>query len=361
MKPITGTILATVLVSASLGVLLSNGCFTNNSQREGDGSGLNPVPRLPEEFDSSASNRWAFRQVSRTWAEEPLAKAAMEGIKSDRKWNWKRPINFFGVVFDEENRPIENAEVNFQWNEADRGTQSATAFSDDRGYVKLLDRRGYVLLATARKDGYYTTRLGNIYLNYAEPWDPKFHQPDPDRHVILKLRRKGVPEPLIERRMLTFPGSAEEGVISIDLLGQRAFDEVADLRIRMNHGPIVETAGRRRFDWTVEVEAIDGGLIEYSSREEFPFLAPEFGYEPVFRIAMRADSPQWESNFTKRFFFRTRGGMHFGRMELRVSPFPENAPPTVTLVEYYLNPAGSRNLEFSPDLEVSQKYYVPQN
>ncbi len=362
MKPKRGIITAVVLVSVIFGILLNYRWHRQKPKNlEPAVSSLNLVPRLPEEFDSLVSNRWAFRQVSRTWAEEPLARAAMEGPKRDRQWNWKRPIEFYGVVMDEGNLPIDNAEVSFQWNEANRGTQSATAFSDDGGFVKLLDRKGYVLLATAKKDGYYTTRQGNILLNYAEPWDLKFHQPDPNRPVILKLRKKGVPEPLIGRRMLKYPDSAGDGMISIDLLGQREFDEESDLRIRMSHGPETLVDGRRRFDWAVEVEAVDGGLIEYPYTEEFPFLAPESGYEPVFRMAMKADSSGWSDNVSKRFYFRTRGGKHYGRMELRVSPFPENAPPTVTLVEYYLNPAGSRNLEFSPDLEVSQKYYVPQH
>lgn len=317
--------------------------------------------RVPEQFDTESSNRWVYRQLSKTWNEEPLAKAATAGTRADQQWNWKRPIDFYGIVLDAFDKSVEGAEVEFQWNEANRGTRSFTVVSGDGGFVNLTDRRGYVLTIRAKKDGYYTTQRGNISLNYAEPWDLRFHQPDPNRPVILKLRKKGVPEPLIERRMLKYPDSTGDGVISIDLLGQREFDDEADLRIRLSHGPELEIEGHGRFDWAVEVEAVEGGLIEYSNQEEFPFLAPESGYEPVIRLAMKADNPKWESNFTKKFFFRTRGGKHYGRMVLRVSPFPENALPTVTLVEYYLNPAGSRNLEFSPDLEVSQKYYVPQN
>jgi len=317
------------------------------------------VPRMAEAFDPAASNAWAARQYSQTWLQDPLAKAAAEGALKDPSWNWKRPIDFYGVVFDENGLGVPDARVSFQWtNISAEDAINIDGFTDNSGSIELRDKQGYVLSVTVFKDGYYTPTGGSLSFNYAEPWDLRFHRPDAQRPIILKLRKKGQPEPLVHRWNLEYNTANDQGSILVDLLGQRQVNSGHDLQFTMSHGPEVILKGQRRFDWKVEVAAADGGLVVYD--EEFPFLAPEEGYEPILRGSMKADDPDWTSGFERKCFFRSRGGQHYGRIIFRVSPFPKDSPPGVTLNEYYLNPAGSRNLEFNANLEVGEKFYVPR-
>ena len=53
---------------------------------------------------------------------------------------WRFPINFWGKVVDENDRPIEGALVDFYWNDLSRaGTSRVKALSDANGFFSLLD------------------------------------------------------------------------------------------------------------------------------------------------------------------------------------------------------------------------------
>jgi hypothetical protein len=126
----------------------------------------------------------------------------------------------------------------------------------------------------------------------------------------------------------------------------------------MTHGPEVQVNGQRRYDWNIEVSASGGGLVSHD--EEFPFLAPEEGYQPVLRASMKAEDPEWVGFFRRKCYFKTRDGANYGRVDFEMHPFPKRSSPRVQIREYYLNPAGSRNLEYDADLDVGEKYYVPR-
>ena len=323
--------------------------------------GVKIVPRLPESLDPSEVSIWKSNHALNNWVELPLGKKALDGALGDRRWNWKRPINFYGIVFDENGRPVSDAQVSCQWTDTSLdGIKKAELSSNDDGLFQLENKIGYILSVRVSKEGFYSGKESGQSFNFAEPWDRRFHSSDSARPVSFKLRQIGVAEPMIRRQSLRFSDDDGDGRVMIDLLGQCKADSLsdADLEIRMTHGPIIIVNGRREFDWEIEIKALDGGLKLYE--EEFPFLAPEEGYSDTLRYGMEAKASGWKSDATMRFYFRLRGGTCWGRGEFRVSPFPEYGAAVVTALEYFLNPSGSRNLEFSPDLEVSEKFYRPE-
>jgi len=319
-----------------------------------------PGPRLAEAFDEARSNYIAFRNRTQTWMEDPVASNALAKSREDPHWFWKQPINFWGIVLDEVDHPVDGASVTFTWNDmSTKGTSTEAVSSDADGRITLRDKVGYVLGVQVTKQGFYRTRLSSLSFNYAEPWAPHFHVPDVQRPVILRLRRKGFPSPMIRRERLEYFASETNPVVRVDLLGQREVNEEPwDLAFVMSHGPEVQINGQRRYDWSIEVTANGGGLIPYD--EEFPFLAPEDGYQPVLRASMRAEDPNWAGYIRQQCFFKTREGANYGRIDFEISPFPRRQPPRILIHQYFLNPAGSRNLEYDMDLDVGEKYYVPR-
>jgi hypothetical protein len=69
-------------------------------------------------------------------------------------------------------------------------------------------------------------------------------------------------------------------------------------------------------------------------------LAPENGYIPTNEIAMPVDDPNWKSDVDVRFYYLLADG-HYGRMKFSMVAGGDH----FCLIESYLNPTGSRNLE----------------
>jgi|GEM_PF-1583091 len=287
---------------------------------------------------------------------DPIAEEALEALRRDPEWRWRRPIAFWGLVLDELGQPVADARVEMTWTDlSPAGHSSTTMTSDGSGRVRLEGKEGAVLTVRASREGFHSTREAHRILNYGEPWDPRFHRPNPDQPEVLRLRRRGPAEPLIHRETLKFPMTSATGEMVIDLVGQRTVAVGGDLRVVVHHGPERLVEGRRRFDWAVVLSGVEGGLVAHE--EEFPFRAPDVGYLPEIRFQQAAEDPAWREGFEGRFFLRSRNGTVHARIELRVSPFPRGAPPTVTLLDYHLNPSSSRNLEYTPELDVSAEHY----
>lgn len=66
---------------------------------------------------------------------------------TDSKWEWKVPIQFFGRVVDENDRPIADAEVDVQWTDlTSRGTSERRLFSGANGSFEIHDITGKRLI-----------------------------------------------------------------------------------------------------------------------------------------------------------------------------------------------------------------------
>ena len=306
--------------------------------------------------ESTAPVQESIESESELGQTNPSAEEVIEALRRDPLWRWRRPIAFWGLVLDELGQPVPDARVEMTWTDlSPAGHSSTITNSDASGRVRLEGKEGAVLTVRTSREGFYSTRDAHRILNYGEPWDPRFHRPNPDRPEVLRLRRKGLTEPLIHRENLKFPMTSATGEVLIDLVGQRTVAVGGDLRVVVHHGPERLVEGRRRFDWAVVLSGVEGGLVAHE--EEFPFRAPDAGYLPEIRFQQSSEDPAWRDGFEGRFFLRSRNGAVHARIELRVSPFPRSAPPTVTLLDYHLNPSGSRNLEYTSELDVSADHF----
>jgi hypothetical protein len=97
----------------------------------------------------------------------------------------------------------------------------------------------------------------------------------------------------------------------------------------------------QRYDWHCRVTIPGGGIV--TTDEEFAFLAPESGYKTAAEINMPADRPDWKSDVDLKFFYRLADG-RYGRMTLSMIAGGQH----FCMVDSFLNPSGSRNLESDP-------------
>ena len=109
-----------------------------------------------------------------------------------------------------------------------------------------------------------------------------------------------------------------------------------DLKVEFQAGPPLDQFPSR-ISWQCRVTFSGGGLMETS--EEFPFLAPENGYQEFDQWSIT--STNWTESLDKQFYVKLRDG-NFGRVKLRVIGVSKRA---YFRMESFLNPSGSRNLE----------------
>ena len=109
------------------------------------------------------------------------------------------------------------------------------------------------------------------------------------------------------------------------------------LSIEMNQQILVENKGGA------------GGMLANDSVAK----APPDGYQSI-RVVMRANDPKWTSSMDRSYYFFD--GKNYGRLKIALEANCQ-PPPCYFNIEAYLNPSGSRNLEY--DREKSKTIVAP--
>jgi hypothetical protein len=256
---------------------------------------------------------------------------------------WQAPIDFYGKVVDDNTNPVQGVSVQFQWDESP--TQDVariyTTKSDADGLFSLQGQRGRSLEVSVSKEGYYSSgrdKTGYIYALAADIFSPSMLNP-----VIFHIRKKEKGELLIHisgiglHTMRDYLLAADGKPTEVSLRdGRLAPVGQGDLKVEFQAGPPLDQFPSR-ISWQCRVTVSGGGLMETS--EEFPFLAPENGYQEFDQWSIT--STNWTESLDKQFYVKLRDG-NFGRVKLRVIGVSKRA---YFRMESFLNPSGSRNLE----------------
>jgi len=260
-----------------------------------------------------------------------LRQRAIEQANSE----WRAPIDFYGKVVDDNNNPVPESTVHFAWNNLS-GSRSRQATSDSEGLFFLKGGEGKHLAVQVSKEGYYASNRDETSFFYAGN-DVNFvpNQADP---ILFHLRKKRSGEPLIrvsDRIQVPLTGDA----VGLDLFtGKAVPPEQGTLLVRCL-SDVQNKNASKRYDWELVIIARDGGVLE--TPDEFPFLAPETGYQSQYEIQMLASTENgWQSSVEKNIFIRLADGK-FARIAFLF--LPHNG---VFRFDCFANPSGSRNLEF---------------
>ena len=254
--------------------------------------------------------------------------------KLDKNFEWKMPIEFYGKVVDDKNQPIENAAIRFQWTDLSReGTSEYNTISDSQGLFKLDGVTGKNLGVQVRKEGYKHYFIGTQFsFEYAAYFEDSFHIPDPSKSVIFRLRKNREAEPLVKREV-RFPVSI--GVPAAFILNP-GDPSAATVVIEL-----LTNAQLRDKQWSAQISVPGGGL--QSTLEEFPYEAPQSGYQPTFTSEYDTPKPLGVDGGYQGGVFYVQTPKGYGRVEIKMMPGNSYAR-----INSFWNPSGSRNLEFDP-------------
>jgi hypothetical protein len=255
------------------------------------------------------------------------------------------PQEFYGKVIDQYDQPVAGVNVTgylrfLQGIDADEKVEAHKTQTDTEGLFQFTGLHGAELGVKVAKEGY---QMGQGHGFYKAPNSEDKTRPT-ERAVFKMWKLKG-PEPMIHDEK--FYGINPDGrIFTIDLVNKKKIEGVyssGDLLVQIQRPSQIQL--RNRFDWSFIMTAIDGGVIRIT---ENGYLneAPEAGYQPKYEINMFSSDPQWQEQIEGKFYLKSRGGQVYGHFHVTI--IPNYNDTSVFKIDSYINPVGSRNLEFDP-------------
>ena len=252
-----------------------------------------------------------------------------------------KSLDFYGKIVDQNGDPVAGvkvtAKVGVIISFTASGGYDATTLSDASGLFKFVGIHGSGTGFLLQKDGYeFNARL-------AVSGRPKDYVPDPNHPVIFPMWKLKGPEPMFHTDLQA--GLACDGTprnFNLRIPRRDSGNFVASL----TRNPL-NIDGGKPFDWTLTLSISGGGLIEIA--DSYPYEAPASGYNSI-SIKMPSDLKTWSPEAVKSYYFYD--GKNYGRVTVDIMASYQ-PPPTHIEFDAYINPSGSRNLEFDPTKQIN--------
>lgn len=260
-------------------------------------------------------------------------------------------IDFWGLVEDQDGNPLEGVNITGNtrtWyvtatQNFDTRFPQFNAMSDFNGRFEIRNTRGDVLtIKSLEKNGYEPEphALRGFGFHTSERFSS-----DPNNPTVFRMWKTNIHERLVtgNKRFHIVPDGR---AYVIDLSnGTIAESGDGDLRVWIKYQPVA-TAGQL-YDWSSEIDAINGGLLEELDDYSSMYSAPARGYSPVFQYPQtprQLKSGQRGRSGEHRFYVVLKNGQEYGRITVDlVAPYNDEIPGLVE-IQYAINPTGSRIL-----------------
>lgn len=261
-------------------------------------------------------------------------------------------IDFYGKVVDQYGNPVPNARITCSIADNFFGTGSIRkSESDASGYFTVENIRGAGVLVSAGKDGYAEIKdKSGASFGIGMPADSvRKTPPSKQNPAVFVLRKMAKPEVMISSDrcvMISTNGIPVE--ISLET-GKAVNSGKGDIKVEcwIDDGYRDE---KRRYDWRCRLTVADGGFVE--REDDIENQAPEAGYQPMIEINMHRSRLDWNDSYDGNYFIKLGSGK-YARASISIIPGGE-----FVSITSYLNPSGSRNLEYDKKLDPTR--YIPE-
>lgn len=261
------------------------------------------------------------------------------------------PVVFFGKVVDQDNAPLAGVKVRTSvrsWHVIATPDGDATfaiheAVSGSDGSFQIDGGRGNALtIEAAEKEGYEPEPKSLQGFGYTTS-DPL--RPDPNNPVVLRMWKSEAKAALVtgNKRYSLVPDGR---TYTIDLLtGAIVESDTAEGDLRVSIRRPANAAWGQRYDWSLDVQSVNGGLAEETDAGSAMFRAPEGGYTNHWQLDAAAADETWSyGTGQKRFYLKSRGGKNYSRIEIDAyAYYLQNKQGRFNII-WAVNPAGERLL-----------------
>lgn len=271
-----------------------------------------------------------------------------EAIQATLMEENKLPLDFYGRVIDQYGQPVVGAKIQgnvfLNVNFVRSGNEVHYTETDASGNFSFVGLHGVRIGVVPSKEGYEMGLRGEGYKGpVGEKTSPN------DRAILTMWKLKGA-EPMIHDQK--FYGINPDGrAYTIDLVNRKKIEggnAEGDLRVHIQRPAQIQTG--QKFDWLFDMNVIKGGVIEVTDNSFYLNEAPENGYQPQYEIKMSSADSDWQEQAQKTFYLKSRNGQVYGRFI--ITAIPNYNDTSVFKIDSYINPAGSRNLEFDSSKQI---------
>lgn len=258
------------------------------------------------------------------------------------------PIVFDGKVEDQFGNPVAGAKVAASiriYNGLQSTVERFEVFSDANGFFHIDHGKGEALGIMPSKEG-YVLATANTRFVYSRLWpEAEQYNPDPNHPTVIKMWKLQGAEPLAgidQRHKFPYTGTP----VSFDLQAGKIVASGGDIKITVSRSEGVVSAQTLQ-DWSVKIEAVDGGLIRTDAAEaRVTYALPASGYQPGDMFIMSTDVPyKWFGGVHQMYFVRSRGGQVYSKLNVGVAINRNPADPVWVEFRGAANVNGSRNFE----------------
>jgi hypothetical protein len=258
------------------------------------------------------------------------------------------PIEFWGRVVDQSNAPLSGVKIESRIRHWDLGSGFGSPgriikdgmTTGGNGDFHVGGSTGDDLtIQTMAKDGYElepNARLGFGY-NNADQFTSH-----PETPVVFKMWQKDIHEQLIAGQK-SFHIVPDGSPLIIDLSkGMIAESGKGEIKVWVKR-PEQVTLGQR-YDWSCEMDVVNGGLLQETNANSSMYSAPADGYTPSFHFEQKVGSGWGDSTGPIRFYIMLNNGQEYGRITIELFAYYNDRVPGLVRVEYAINPSGSHVL-----------------
>jgi len=259
--------------------------------------------------------------------------------------------DFYGKVVDQNGQPVAGADVSVEVNLAiGRGSSQKTQ-TDAAGLFQFTGLRGRSLNITPEKKGFQIEGHGLGLKGMNGP------ETSPDNRTIYTMWKLKGPEPMMHKEVNSRKIQPDGRVFTVDFVKNEITEgtnAAGDILVQIQRPPQVKP--REQYDWSFVMTVIDGGFIEVTN-DAYLNEAPESGYQQKYQMNRYATNVVNFSTYplyrTERtFFLKSRGGQVYGHFHISELDPDYRGGMAALHLESYINPAGSRNLEFDPARQI---------
>ena len=256
-----------------------------------------------------------------------------------------KPIDFYGQVIDQDSNALSGVVVKSVVQQITMpdslqgpefvGSKSIEVMrtTDAAGRFEISGLEGEGFGVGLTKDGYEAEPNHRSF----GPSGGSFEQP-----VIFKMWNTNIHEQLITGEK-KFPIVPDGRPYVIDLAkGTISETGAGDLKVWVKR-PSQITYGQR-YDWSCEVDAINGGILQETDSGSSMYSAPANGYIPSFQFEQKVGSGWGDTTGPQRFYVRLDNGQEYGRITIELYARYNGQTPGLIRLSYAVNPSGSRIL-----------------
>jgi hypothetical protein len=226
------------------------------------------------------------------------------------------PIAFYGRLEDQFGSPVVGAQIAASvriYNGVQSTMEYLAAVSDGNGMFQINGGKGESLGIMPKKEGYVLAATGTEF-KYSYMYANHF-TPDQNNPTVIKMWKLQGAEPLVDiSKEYKLPFTSAP--IFFDLVAGKVVPVGGDLKITVNRSA-GEVSEHNPQDWNVQVEAVDGGLIETTVAESrVTYAAPEDDYQSRAAFEMSTANQSWHAAVDQMFFIESREGKVYSKVRL---------------------------------------------